>query len=130
MMEQQGTLQKPGGEHAMLCFGRYFGPKNQLSSIFSPKLILCRAEITANLIILLETWRLNQWKPKGMFDFSIKVIPDKILEIKIINQEKSPPSTNIHWVLFEDAEVAKVKQPRNSKRRKFYYEKWWKLDDF
>ena len=31
---------------------------------------------------------------------------------------------NIHWVLFEDAEVAEVKQPRNSKRRKFYYEKW------
>ena len=31
---------------------------------------------------------------------------------------------NIHWALFEDAEVAEVKRPRNSKRRKFYYEKW------
>ena len=31
---------------------------------------------------------------------------------------------NIHWALFEDAEVAKVKQPRNSKRQKFYYKKW------
>ena len=30
---------------------------------------------------------------------------------------------NIHWALFEDAEVAEVKRPRNSKRRKFYYEK-------
>ena len=31
---------------------------------------------------------------------------------------------NIHWALIEDAEVAEVKRPRNSKRRKFYYEKW------
>ena len=31
---------------------------------------------------------------------------------------------NIHWALFEDAEVAEVKQPRNSKRREFYYKKW------
>ena len=31
---------------------------------------------------------------------------------------------NIHWALFEDAEVAEVNRPRNSKRRKFYYEKW------
>ena len=31
---------------------------------------------------------------------------------------------NIHWALFEDAEVAEVKRPRNSKRQKFYYEKW------
>ena len=30
---------------------------------------------------------------------------------------------NIHWALFEDAEVAEVKRPRNSKRRKFYYKK-------
>ena len=37
---------------------------------------------------------------------------------------------NIHWALFEDAEVAEVKQPQNSKRRKFYYEKWKKLDYF
>ena len=37
---------------------------------------------------------------------------------------------NIHWALFEDAEVAEVKRPRNSKPRKFYYEKWLKLDDF
>ena len=27
---------------------------------------------------------------------------------------------NIHWALFEDAEVAEVKRPRNQKRRKFY----------
>ena len=26
---------------------------------------------------------------------------------------------NIHWALSEDAEVAEVKRPRNSKRRKF-----------
>ena len=31
---------------------------------------------------------------------------------------------NIHWALFEDAEVAEVKRPRKSKRRKFYYKKW------
>ena len=31
---------------------------------------------------------------------------------------------NNHWALFEDAEVVEVKRPRNSKRRKFYYEKW------
>ena len=31
---------------------------------------------------------------------------------------------NIPPALFEDAEVAEVKRPRNSKRRKFYYEKW------
>ena len=31
---------------------------------------------------------------------------------------------NIPPALSEDAEVAEVKQPRNSKRRKFYYEKW------
>ena len=31
---------------------------------------------------------------------------------------------NIPWALFEVAEVAEVKQPRNPKRRKFYYEKW------
>ena len=31
---------------------------------------------------------------------------------------------NIHWALFEDAEVAEVKRPRNSKRQKFYYKKW------
>ena len=31
---------------------------------------------------------------------------------------------NIHWALSEDAEVAEVKRPRNSKRQKFYYEKW------
>ena len=31
---------------------------------------------------------------------------------------------NIPPALSEDAEVAKVKRPRNSKRRKFYYEKW------
>ena len=37
---------------------------------------------------------------------------------------------NIHWALSEDAEVAKVKQPQNSKRRKFYYGKWYKLYDF
>ena len=37
---------------------------------------------------------------------------------------------NIHWALFEDAKVAEVKQPQNSKQRKFYYEKWQKLDDF
>ena len=30
---------------------------------------------------------------------------------------------NIHWALFEDAEVAEVKRPRISKRRKFYYKK-------
>ena len=30
---------------------------------------------------------------------------------------------NIPPALSEDAEVAEVKQPRNSKRRKFYYEK-------
>ena len=29
---------------------------------------------------------------------------------------------NIHWALLEDAEVAEVKQPRNPKQRKFYYE--------
>ena len=37
---------------------------------------------------------------------------------------------NIPPALFEDAEVAEVKQPRNSKRRKFYYEKSLKLDNF
>ena len=37
---------------------------------------------------------------------------------------------NIPPALFEDAEVAKVKRRRNSKRRKFYYEKWKKLDGF
>ena len=36
---------------------------------------------------------------------------------------KSVIVENIHWALFEDAEVAEVKRPRNSKRRKFYYEK-------
>ena len=30
---------------------------------------------------------------------------------------------NIPPALFEDAEVAEVKQPQNSNRRKFYYEK-------
>ena len=30
---------------------------------------------------------------------------------------------NIRWALSEDAEVAEVKRPRNSNRRKFYYEK-------
>ena len=37
---------------------------------------------------------------------------------------------NIPPTLFEDAEVAEVKQPRNSKRRKFYCKKWLKLEDF
>ena len=37
---------------------------------------------------------------------------------------------NIPTALFEDAEVAEVKQPRNSKQRKFYYETSQKLDDF
>ena len=36
---------------------------------------------------------------------------------------------NIPPALFEDAEIAEVKQPRNSKRQKFYYEKLYKLDD-
>ena len=31
---------------------------------------------------------------------------------------------NIPPALFEDAEVTEVKRPRNSKRRKLYYEKW------
>ena len=31
---------------------------------------------------------------------------------------------NIQWALSEDTKVAEVKRPRNSKRRKFYYEKW------
>ena len=31
---------------------------------------------------------------------------------------------NIPPALSEDAEVAEVKRPRNSKRRKFYYKKW------
>ena len=31
---------------------------------------------------------------------------------------------NIPPALSEDAEVAEVKRPRNSKRQKFYYEKW------
>ena len=37
---------------------------------------------------------------------------------------------NIPPALFEDAEVAEVKQPRNPKRRKFHYGKSLKLDDF
>ena len=37
---------------------------------------------------------------------------------------------NIPWALFEDAEVAEVKRPRNSKQQKFYCKKWYKLDDF
>ena len=36
---------------------------------------------------------------------------------------------NIHWALSEDAEVAKVKQPQNSKRRKFSNENLQKLDE-
>ena len=37
--------------------------------------------------------------------------------------EKIPPA------VFEVAEVAEVKRPRNWKRQKFYYEKSQKLDD-
>ena len=35
---------------------------------------------------------------------------------------------NIPTALFEDAEDAEVKRPRNSKRQKFYYEKSLKLE--
>ena len=34
---------------------------------------------------------------------------------------KSVIVENIHWALFKDAEVAEVKQPRNSKRRRLPY---------
>ena len=37
---------------------------------------------------------------------------------------------NIPPAIFEDAEVAEVKQPRNLKQQKFYYEKSKKLVDF
>ena len=39
------------------------------------------------------------------------------IDFKNVIVENIPPA------LFEDAEVAEVKQPRNSKRQKFYYEK-------
>ena len=39
-------------------------------------------------------------------------------DLKNVIVENIPPS------LSEDAEVAEVKRPQNSKRRKFYYEKW------
>ena len=50
--------------------------------------------------------------------------------VSIVTSHNSEPTDfnnviveNIPPALFEDAEVAEVKRPRNSKRRKFYYEK-------
>ena len=37
---------------------------------------------------------------------------------------------DIHGGPSEDTEVVEVKRPWNSKQLKFYFEKWWKLDDF
>ena len=48
----------------------------------------------------------------------------ELIDFKNVIVENIPPA------LFEDAEVAEVKRPRNSKGRKFYNEKWQKLDDF
>ena len=46
-----------------------------------------------------------------------------------LNDIKNVISENIPPALLEDAKIAEVKRPRNSKRQKFYYEKSYKLDD-
>ena len=61
-------------------------------------------------------------------DFQIKVKQNRALYSAFWSVEqtdfKNVIVENIHWALFEDAKFAKVKRPRNSKRQKFYYEKW------
>ena len=47
----------------------------------------------------------------------IKFWSVELTDFKNVIVENIPPA------LFEDAEVAEVKQPRNPKRQKFYYEK-------
>ena len=60
-------------------------------------------------------------------DFKIKVKQNSVLYSAFWSVEptdfKNVIIENIHWTLSEDAEVAEVKQPRNSKRWKFYHEK-------
>ena len=72
----------------------------------------------------LTFFQVSTLTPLARADFEIKV---KRIAHSIVHFDQ--------WnkLIFEDAEVAEVaevKRPRNSKRWKFYYKKWWKLDDF
>ena len=69
-----------------------------------------------------RAWVLTALSHLTWTDFRIKV--KRIAHFIVHFDQWNKLISKIHWALFMDAEVAEVKRPRNSKRKKFYYEKW------